>query len=73
MELYAEVSGVFRTSGKLFRTGQEYRAGETLISIDNTEFYSQVRSSRATLNNEITAIMPDLRLDYPESYQQWQD
>ncbi|SCY24685.1 RND family efflux transporter, MFP subunit [Nonlabens sp. Hel1_33_55] len=73
VELYAEVSGVFRTSGKLFRTGQEYRAGETLISIDNTEFYSQVRSSRATLNNEITAIMPDLRLDYPESYQQWQD
>lgn len=72
VELYAEVSGVFRGSSKLFRTGQEYRAGETLISIDNTEFYSQVRSARAGLNNQITAIMPDLRLDYPESYQQWQ-
>ncbi|BAO55388.1 efflux RND transporter periplasmic adaptor subunit [Nonlabens marinus] len=72
VELYAEVTGVFRSTGKLFRTGQEYRAGETLISIDNTEFYSQVRSSRSTLNNQITAIMPDLRLDYPESYPQWQ-
>ncbi|PRP68216.1 efflux RND transporter periplasmic adaptor subunit [Nonlabens agnitus] len=72
IELYAEVSGVFRNSGKLFRTGQKYRAGETLILIDNTEFLSQVRSSRATLNNQITAIMPDLRLDYPESYSQWQ-
>ena len=72
IELYAEVSGVFRNAGKLYRTGQEYRAGETLISIDNTEFYSQVRSSRATLNNQITAIMPDLRLDYPESFPQWQ-
>jgi multidrug efflux pump subunit AcrA (membrane-fusion protein) len=72
VELFAEVSGVFRSTGKLFRTGQVYRAGETLISIDNTEFYSQVRSSRANLNNQITAIMPDLRLDYPESYPQWQ-
>ncbi len=72
VELYAEVTGVFRSTGKLFRTGQAYRAGETLIVIDNTEFYSQVRSSRSTLNNQITAIMPDLRLDYPESFPQWQ-
>jgi len=72
VELYAEVTGVFRPTGKLFRTGQVYRAGETLIVIDNTEFYSQVRSSRSTLNNQITAIMPDLRLDYPDSYPQWQ-
>ncbi len=72
VELFAEVSGVFRPTGKLFRAGQEYRAGETLISIDNVEFYSQVQSSRANLNNQITAIMPDLRLDYPESFQQWQ-
>jgi multidrug efflux pump subunit AcrA (membrane-fusion protein) len=72
VELFAEVSGVFRSTGKLFRAGQVYSAGETLISIDNTEFYSQVRSSRANLNNQITAIMPDLRLDYPESFPQWQ-
>lgn len=72
VELYAEVSGIFRPTGKLFRTGQEYRAGETMISIDNTEFYSQVRSSRSNLSNQITAIMPDLRLDYPASFPQWQ-
>lgn len=73
VELYSEVSGVFKTTGKLFRTGQAYRAGETIILIDNQEFYSQVQSSRSNLNNLITAIMPDLRLDYPESFKQWQD
>ena len=71
VELYAEVTGVFRPTGKLFRTGQTYRAGETIILIDNTEFYAQVRSSRSNLNNQITALMPDLRLDYPESYPQF--
>ena len=72
VDLYAEVTGVFRPTGKLFRVGQEYRKGETIIHIDNTEFYAQVQSARSNLNNQITAIMPDLRLDYPESFQAWQ-
>jgi multidrug efflux pump subunit AcrA (membrane-fusion protein) len=73
VELYSEVTGVFKSTGKLFRTGQSYRAGEVIILIDNQEFYSQVQSARSNLNNLITAIMPDLRLDYPESFAQWQD
>jgi multidrug efflux pump subunit AcrA (membrane-fusion protein) len=73
VELYSEVSGVFKSTGKLFRTGQAYKAGEIIIPIDNQEFYAQVQSARSNLNNEITAIMPDLRLDYQESFQQWQD
>jgi multidrug efflux pump subunit AcrA (membrane-fusion protein) len=73
VELYSEVSGVFKTTGKLFRTGQPYRAGEVIIRMDNQEFYSQVQSSRSNLNNLITSIMPDLRLDYPDSFNQWQD
>jgi multidrug efflux pump subunit AcrA (membrane-fusion protein) len=73
IELYAEVTGVFRNTGKLFRRGQEYNRGETIISINNTEFYAQVQSARSNLNNLITSAMPDLRLDYPESYPQWQE
>ncbi|WP_405377086.1 efflux RND transporter periplasmic adaptor subunit [Nonlabens sp. Asnod3-A02] len=72
VELYAEVSGVFNSTGKLFRKGQEYGAGQTMISMDNREFYAQVQSARSNLNNQITAIMPDLRLDYPDSFAQWQ-
>ena len=73
IELYSEVTGIFQNTGKLFRTGQEYRKGEIVISIDNQEFYAQVQSARSDLNNQITAIMPDLRLDYPQSFKQWQD
>jgi multidrug efflux pump subunit AcrA (membrane-fusion protein) len=72
VELYSEVSGVFKNTGKLFRTGQNYSAGETIISIDDQEFYAQVQSARSTLNNQITSTMPDLRLDYKESFGQWQ-
>ncbi|TXE16594.1 HlyD family efflux transporter periplasmic adaptor subunit [Psychroserpens burtonensis] len=72
VELYAEVQGVFRTSGKLFKPGQEYRQGETLIRIDASEYYASVQSSKSNLYNSIAAIMPDLRLDFPEVFSKWQ-
>ncbi|MCK0190981.1 HlyD family efflux transporter periplasmic adaptor subunit [Arenibacter sp. F20364] len=72
VELYAEVQGVFKPGNKLFRPGQEYRAGEVLIRIDAAEYYANVQSSKSNLYNLITSIMPDLRLDYPEVFNKWQ-
>ncbi|RIV70533.1 efflux RND transporter periplasmic adaptor subunit [Flagellimonas aequoris] len=73
VELYSEVQGVFRPGSKLFRTGQEYTAGQTLIRIDADEYYASVQSAKSSLYNLLTSIMPDLRLDYPEIYPKWQD
>ncbi|UII78309.1 efflux RND transporter periplasmic adaptor subunit [Flagellimonas sp. CMM7] len=73
VELYSEVQGVFRSGSKLFRTGQEYTTGQTLIRIDANEYYASVQSAKSNLYNLLTSIMPDLRLDYPEIYPKWQD
>lgn len=72
VELFAEVQGVFRKGNKLFKVGQPYRAGETIIRIDASEYYASVQSAKSNLYNLITSIMPDLRLDYPEVYPKWQ-
>ncbi|WP_299337180.1 HlyD family efflux transporter periplasmic adaptor subunit [uncultured Psychroserpens sp.] len=72
IELFSEVQGVFNSSGKLFKPGQEYRNGETLIRIDASEYYASVQSSKSNLYNSIAAIMPDLRLDFPEVFPKWQ-
>ncbi len=72
VELFSEVQGVFRSGSKLFRTGQEYNAGQTLIRIDANEYYASVQSAKSNLYNLLTSIMPDLRLDYPEIYPKWQ-
>ena len=72
VELYAEVQGVFKKGNKLFKAGQPYRAGETIIRIDASEYYASVQSAKSNLYNLITSIMPDLRLDYPEVYPKWQ-
>ncbi len=72
VELYAEVQGVFKKGNKLFKAGQPYSAGETIIRIDASEYYASVQSAKSNLYNLITSIMPDLRLDYPEDYPKWQ-
>ncbi|WP_343487947.1 HlyD family efflux transporter periplasmic adaptor subunit [Allomuricauda sp. d1] len=72
VELFAEVQGVFRPGSKLFKAGQEYRAGQTLIRIDASEYYASVQSAKSNLFNLITSIMPDLQLDYPEYFPKWQ-
>ncbi|NNJ88737.1 MAG: HlyD family efflux transporter periplasmic adaptor subunit [Eudoraea sp.] len=72
VELFAEVQGVFKKGNKLFKTGQPYSAGETIIRIDASEYYASVQSAKSNLYNLITSIMPDLRLDYPEVYPKWQ-
>jgi multidrug efflux pump subunit AcrA (membrane-fusion protein) len=72
VELFAEVQGVFRKGSKLFKEGQQYRNGETIINIDAEEYAASVQSAKSNLYNQITSIMPDLRLDYPEMYPKWQ-
>lgn len=73
VELYAEVQGVFRSSNVLFKPGQKYTQGQTLIRIDASEYYASVQSSKSNLYNAIASIMPDLRLDFPEVFQKWQN
>lgn len=72
VELYSEVQGVFKSSSKPFKTGQSFQKGEALIRIDASEYYASVQSAKSNLYNLITSIMPDLRLDYPEVFEKWQ-
>ena len=73
VEIYSEVEGIFKSSNILFKPGQEYRKGQTLIRVDASEYYSSVQSAKSNLYNDIAAIMPDLRLDFTDVFQKWQD
>ncbi|HZJ20793.1 MAG TPA: HlyD family efflux transporter periplasmic adaptor subunit [Pricia sp.] len=72
VELYAEVQGVFTVGNTLFKTGTRYKRGETIIRINASEYSASVQSAKSNLYNELTSIMPDLRLDYPDIYPKWQ-
>lgn len=71
LELFSEVQGIFLSGHKLFRAGQNYQRGETLIRMDASEYYAGVQAAKSNLYNDIAAIMPDLRLDFPDVYDKW--
>ncbi len=72
VELYSEVQGVFRRGNKLFRSGTSFNRGETIIRIDAAEYAATVQSAKSNLYNQLTSVMPDLRLDYPDIFSKWE-
>lgn len=71
VDIYSEVQGVLQATGKDFKPGVSYKKGQTLLRINSQEFYASIQSQRSTLQNLIASIMPDMRLDYPNSFAKW--
>jgi multidrug efflux pump subunit AcrA (membrane-fusion protein) len=71
VDIYSEVQGVLRPTGKDFRVGVAYNKGQTLLRINSQEFYASIQSQRSSLQNLIASIMPDIKLDYPDSFEKW--
>ncbi|NRA51904.1 MAG: efflux RND transporter periplasmic adaptor subunit [Phaeodactylibacter sp.] len=72
-QLFAEVQGKIEPTSRPFKAGTNFKSGETLIRIDDTEFAYNLESQRAAFLNVLTGILPDLKSDYPESYLLWLD
>lgn len=70
-DLYSEVQGVMESTNKLFKPGIKYSKGETLVNIRSNDAYVNLLAQKSVLQNLITSILPDLRLDYPEAYKKW--
>ncbi len=73
IEIYSEVQGIFEYSAHSFKPGINYQAGEVLLQLNSDEYRAGLRSQKSTLYNQIVAALPDLRFDYPDAFQKWQD
>ncbi|PIR14214.1 MAG: efflux transporter periplasmic adaptor subunit [Flavobacteriales bacterium CG11_big_fil_rev_8_21_14_0_20_35_7] len=71
IELYSEVQGVLERTAKDFKSGTAFNKGEILIKINNEESFANLQAQKSSLFNALTAIMPDIQLDYPTEYAKW--
>ena len=71
IELYSEVQGVLVITSKEFKSGTSYQKGEVIIKMNSDEFYANLLAQKSNLFNTITAMMPDIRLDFPEEFNKW--
>ena len=73
LEVYSEVQGVMERTTKEFKPGIEYARGELMVKIRSADYYANLQAQKSVLQNLITSVLPDLRLDYPETYKKWDD
>jgi len=73
VELTARVQGVLQPGAHLFRAGTSYKKGEVLLKVDAAEYQAGVLAQRANFYNQVTALLPDLKLDFPKAYPAWSD
>ena len=72
VQLFAEVQGIMERGQRRFFEGTYFRAGEVLMKVNADEFIASLKAQRSNLYNQIIAIMPDMRLDYPEASATWE-
>jgi multidrug efflux pump subunit AcrA (membrane-fusion protein) len=69
ISLYSEVQGILRSAR--FNSGVRYRSGQVMMSIDNNEQNAAVTAQRSDFYNKVAQIMPDIKLDYQEVADKW--
>ncbi len=73
VDIFAEVTGMLENTAKPFKVGSYFKKGEILLDIEDDEARLNILSQKSSLVNAITIVMPDLKIDYPQSFQQWKN
>jgi len=73
VDLSAEVQGQILPGNVILKEGTNFKKGDLLIRIFDDEAKNNLKASKSRFMNGIAAILPDIRIDFPESYQKYQD
>ena len=71
LQVFAEVSGIFETSSNTFKPGSYFQKNDLLLKINSDEHAANLKSLKSSLFNQIVLFLPDLKLDYRDSYPAW--
>ncbi len=69
----SEVSGRLEQGDHLFKAGQYFKKGDVVANIVNEEFTFQLKAQKSNFLKSIASILPDMKIDFPDSYPVWMD
>ncbi len=72
INISAEVQGIISTQVNL-KKGTTFSKGQTLVTIRNEDVKLGLQARKSNYLTLISSILPDLKLDFPSSFNQWQD
>lgn len=72
LNLTVEVGGRLLAGSNPFKEGQRFAKGQLLVKIHDTEQRLTLQARKSTFLNLLASILPDLKIDFTESYPSWQ-
>jgi membrane fusion protein (multidrug efflux system) len=71
VELFSEVQGMMQPDGGRFKEGTQFGKGQVLVEIRSDDFKAGLMAQKSNLQNLVTAMLADIRMDFPESLDRW--
>lgn len=72
LDLLSEVSGRMYEGSVRLKAGQRFKKGTLLFYLDDEEASLNLKSQKSNFLRDIAAILPDLRIDYSQSFETWE-
>lgn len=73
VNLSAEVQGEILQGNIALREGTKFKKGDLMVRIFDEEAKNNLKASKSRFMNGLASILPDIRIDFPESYQKYQN
>lgn len=71
IDVFSEVNGIVLKQNIEFKVGNHFKAGDNLLKIDDRDTRLNLYAQRSDFLNVLTSILPDIKADYPESFDVW--
>ncbi len=72
-DLVAEIPGMMLPMSKRFKIGTRYLKDEVIFVVDDAEARLSIKGQKAQVHTAITQMMPDMKIDMPQSYNNWKN
>jgi len=72
IEIFTEVTGRLLASKKAFKSGVKYNKGELLLKLDDSNYRMTLNSNRSNFQSLLMKLLADVKIEYPDSFEDWE-
>ena len=72
LNLVAEVGGKLLSGSISFKEGTNFRQGDILAKVNNSEQLLNLQSRKSNYLNLVASVLPDIKIDFPENYNRFE-
>jgi multidrug efflux pump subunit AcrA (membrane-fusion protein) len=72
IDLYSEVSGAVINGSVPFLPAQSFKKGQLIYKIDDRQAKLDLNSSKSDLLNALASLIPEIKVDFSDEYDNWQ-